>query len=70
MHCQKSGRDIETSAVVRSYQLQFRLDVSNLAFSCYLQYQFFNQHLFRAGRAMNPLPSQILERYTFITYYK
>jgi hypothetical protein len=26
--------------------LQFRLDIINLAFSCYLQIQFFNQQLF------------------------
>jgi hypothetical protein len=58
-YLQKQGWTLLSLAVVR-YQLQFRLDVSNLAFSCYLQFQFFNQHLFRAGRSMNPLPSQIL----------
>jgi hypothetical protein len=58
---QKQGWPLLSSAVVR-YRLQFRLDVSNLAFICYLQFQFLNQHLFRAGRTMNSLPSQILER--------
>ncbi len=38
------------------------MDISNLAFCCYLQIQFFNQHLSRAGRSMNSLPSQILKR--------
>ena len=61
-YCFKQGWTLLSSAVVH-YQLQFRLDVSNLAFSCYLQFQFFNQHLFRAGRSMNPLPSRILERW-------
>ena len=60
-YLQNQGWTSLSSAVVH-YQLQFRLDVSNLAFCCYLQFQFFNQHLFRAGQAMNPLPSQILER--------
>jgi len=58
-YLQKQGWTMLSSAVVR-YQLRFRLDVSNLAFSCYLQFQFSNQHLFGAGQAMNPLPSQIL----------
>lgn len=31
------GQDVETSAVVR-YQLQFRLDVNNLALVLYLQF--------------------------------
>jgi len=61
-YLQKQGLTLLPSAAVR-YQLQFRLDVINLAFSCYLQIQVFNQHLFRAGRSMNLLPSQILERW-------
>ena len=61
-YLQKQGWTLLSSAVVL-YQLQFRLDVINLAFSCYLQFQFFNQHLFWAGQAMNSMPSQILERW-------
>ena len=38
-------------------------DVSNLAFSCYLHHQFFNQHLFQAGHSMNTTPAAILDRY-------
>jgi hypothetical protein len=36
----------------------YELDVSNLAFSSYLQFQFFNRLLFRAGRSMNAKPAQ------------
>jgi hypothetical protein len=37
-----------SSAFVILLCLGSGLDVSNLAFVCYLHHQFFNQHLFRA----------------------
>jgi hypothetical protein len=40
------------------------LDVSNLAFSCYLHHKFFNRLLFRAGRSMNATPAQSPARCT------
>ena len=45
------------SATVR-YHLQFQLDVNNLAFSCYLQLQFFNRLRLSAGRYKIPCHRQ------------
>jgi len=57
----KAGLDIVTSSMCR-HQQWFRLDVQCSALVHNFNIIFSNEHLYRAGRAMNSLPSQILER--------
>ena len=57
----KAGLDNETSAMCY-YQQQFGLDVYYSAIVHIFNFGFSNGHLYRAGRTMNSLPSQILER--------
>ena len=54
----KAGRDNVTSTMCR-HQQRFRLDVQFSALVVNFNIIFSNGHLYRAGRAMNSLPSQI-----------
>lgn len=58
----KAGLDNVTSAMCK-YQQRFGLDVQCSAVVLNFNKIFSNGHLYRAGRAMNSLPSQILERW-------
>jgi len=58
----KAGLDNVTSAMCY-YQHQFRLDIHYSALVLNFNNIFPNGHLYRAGRTMNSLPSQILERW-------
>ena len=58
----KAGLDIVTSAMSK-HQQWFGLDVQCSALVHNFNNIFSNGHLYRAGRSMNSLPSQILERY-------
>ena len=55
----KAGLDNVTSAVCK-YQQRFGLDVQCSAFIFNFNFIFSIGHLYRAGRSMNSLPSQIL----------
>lgn len=57
----KAGLDIKTSAMCR-YQQRFRFDIQFSALVHNFNNIFSIGHLYRAGRSMNSLPSQILER--------
>ena len=57
----KAGLDNVTSAMCR-HQQRFRLDVHYSALVHNFNHIFPSGHLYRAGRTMNSLPSQILER--------
>ena len=54
-----AGRDIETSAICK-HQHQFGQENFNLTFVVNFGFNFSNKHLYRAGRTMNYLTSQIL----------
>ena len=58
----KAGLDIVTSTMCK-HQQQFGLDVQFSALVHNFNNIFSIGHLYRAGRAMNFLPSQILDRY-------
>jgi hypothetical protein len=58
----KAGLDSLTSAMC-NYQQRFGLDVQCSALVLNFSNIFSNGHLYRAGQSMNPLPSQILERW-------
>ena len=58
----KAGLDNVTSAMCY-YQQRFGLDVQYSALVLIFNFSFSNEHLYRAGRTMNSLPSQILERW-------
>ena len=57
----KAGLDNETSAMCY-YRQRFRLDVHYSTLVHIFNFSFSIEHLYRAGRTMNSLPSQILER--------
>ena len=57
----KAGLDNVTSAMCK-YQRRFGLDVQCSALVLNFNNIFSNGHLYRAGRGMKSLPSQILER--------
>ncbi len=57
----KAGLDNVTSAMCY-YQQQFQLDIHYSALVHIFNFSFSIGHLYRAGRTMNSLPSQILER--------
>ena len=59
----KAELDNVPSAMCK-YHRRFRLDVQFSALVHNFIIIFSNGHLYRAGQAMNSLPSQILERYT------
>jgi hypothetical protein len=54
----KCGWTLAASVAGSLFGFGSRLDVGNLAFSCYLHFRFFNRFLFRAGRSMNATPAQ------------
>ena len=58
----KAELDNQTSTMCK-HQHQFGLDVQCSALVHNFYNIFSNGHLFRAGRTMNSLPSQILERW-------
>jgi hypothetical protein len=57
----KAGLDNVASTMYK-HQQRFGLDVQFSALVHNFNNSFANGHLYRAGRAMNSLPSQILER--------
>lgn len=57
----KAGLVNVTSAICK-HQQRFGLDVQFLALVHNFNNIFSNEHLYRAGRSMNSLPSQILDR--------
>ena len=57
----KAGLDNVTSAMCY-YRQRFRLDVHYSTLVHNFNHIFPSGHLYRAGRTMNSLPSQILER--------
>ena len=57
----KAGLDNVTSAICK-HQQRFGLDVQFSALVHNFNNIFSNGHLYRAGRSMNSLPSQILDR--------
>ena len=59
----KAGLDNVTSAMC-TYQQQFGLDVQFSALVHNFNNIFSIGHLYQGGQSMNPLPSQILERYS------